>query len=306
MKAKLVLITLAWVATYSSASACAICGCGVGNYYFGIMPQFHKNFVGLRYRNYSYTSHIGAGYKPFEATHETFSSAELWARFYPTKRIQLVTILSYSFNTQVDQGVTKDIQGVGDIPIFVNYNILNTNNQPLSEARVLNHNLLVGGGIKLPTGKYKYTEDPTQVANANFQLGTGSVDFMTNLLYTLRFKRFGLSVDATYKMNTANSNKYQFGNRASGTASVFYVQQIKKFGVMPNAGIYAEDSGKNKQYDIKIDNTGGAATFASAGVETYYKNLSIGFNYQSPMVQHLASNHSKAHDKVMVHVTFMF
>lgn len=290
----------------SSAHACAICGCGAGNYYFGILPQYQKNFVGVRYLGYSFTSHVGAGYNPYEATHETFQTTELWMRFYPVNRLQIVTLIDYNFNSQLDKGVTKNLQGFGDIPILINYNILNTTFQPLSDKRLLNHNLFIGGGVKLPTGKYKYEEDPKQVANANFQLGTGSVDFILSTMYTLRFKRFGLSVDGNYKINTANSNKYQFGNRVSGTASIFYIQQIKKFGLMPNIGMYLENSLRNKQYGISIDNTGGDAYFLSVGLETYYKKISMGVNIQSPVAQHLADGNSRAHEKVMAHITFLF
>lgn len=75
---------------------------------------------------------------------------------------------------------------------------------------------------------------------------------------------------------------------------------------MPNAGIYVEHSRKNKQYGVSIDNTGGQAYFVSAGLETYYKKIGVGFTFQSPVVQHLAGDHSKAHEKVMAHITFLF
>ena len=306
MKTKSFVVVLLAVISYTRAHACAICGCGAGNYYLGIMPQFSKNFVGLRYRTYSFTSHVGKGYNPYEATHETFQSTELWTRIYITSRIQVISFVNFNFNRQLDNGVNKEIQGIGDMPILVNYNLINTTTQPSSENRILNHSLFLGGGIKLPTGKYQYTEGPKAVANANFQLGTGSTDFIMNSLYTMRYKRFGLSVDVNYKINTKNSNEYRFGNRVSGTGSVFYVQQIKKIGMMPNVGLYFEDSALNQQYGINIENTGGSAFFASAGVESYYKKFGMGFNFQSPISQHLAGDHSIGHDRAMVHISYLF
>jgi hypothetical protein len=306
MKKKLFVITLVALGFCDGVKACAICGCGAGNYYLGVMPQFSKNFIGLRYRSYSFTSHVGQGYNPYEATNETFQSAELWTRFYVTNRIQLISFVNFNFNRQLDGGVTKEIQGIGDIPLLVNYNLINTSNEPLSEKRILNHSLFLGGGIKLPVGKYRYSEDPKAVANANFQLGTGSIDFIITSLYTLRYRRFGLSLDANYKINTANSNQYRFGNRLSGTSSLFYVQQIKNVGVMPNAGFYFEDSALNKQYGLNIENTGGSALFASVGLESYYKKISIGFNFQKPIEQQLADNHSIAHNRATIHMSFLF
>ena len=294
------------IALANTATACDICGCGAGTYYMGIMPQFSKNFVGVRYRTFSFRSHIGQGYKPFEATRENFQSTELWARIYITPRIQLLSFINYNFNKQATHTGDKYIHGLGDIPLLVNYNIINTTRDAMADQRVLQHNLWLGGGIKLPTGKYTYQENASAVANANFQLGTGSVDYMVNTIYTLRYKRAGLSVDAAYKINTKNSNDYRFGNRISGTAAFFYVQQIKKLGLMPNAGVYYESAQKNTQYDVVIDVTGGHAYFASLGMEAYYKKISAGVNFQTPFAQHLADGHSQADDKIMAHVTYLF
>src|SRR3954462_7781905 len=105
MKKRIIILILVVLSSRAVVQACAICGCGAGNYYFGIMPQYQKNFVGVRYYQYSFTSHVGQGYSPYEATHETFRTTELWMRFYPTPRIQIFSLIDYNFNTQVDQGV---------------------------------------------------------------------------------------------------------------------------------------------------------------------------------------------------------
>jgi hypothetical protein len=283
------------------AQACDICGCGVGNFYFGIMPQFHKQFVGLRYRFQSYNSHVGLA--PALLTSEKFQSAEIWSRFYPTKRIQVLSFITYHFNEQTESGITRDLSGLGDIPILVNYNLVNTTDHPL---RTVNHNLWVGGGVKLPTGKYKYVEDQATVANPSFQLGSGSVDFMSNLIYTLRYKKVGLNTDLTYKINTYNSNDYKFGDRLSGTTSIFYIHQLGKVGMMPNVGMYYETSAKNINKDAEVIETGGNALFASLGLELYTKKFSMGANIQNPLTQNLGAGRIQSHERTMVHVTFMF
>jgi hypothetical protein len=293
------LMTLSF-ATISS-HACDICGCGVGNFYFGIMPQFHKQFVGLRYRSQSFNSHVGLA--PALLTSERFQSAEVWSRFYPSKRLQILSFITYHFNEQTESGVTRTLSGLGDIPILVNYNIINTTDHPL---RTVNHNLWVGGGVKIPTGKYQYVEDQATVANPSFQLGSGSIDFMVNSIYTLRYKKIGMNTDLAYKINTYNSRDYKFGNRISGTTSFFYIHQLGKVGVMPNVGVYFENSAKNINLRDEVSETGGEAFFASAGLELYLKKLSLGFNYQNPFSQNLGSRRIQSHDRTMVHVTFMF
>jgi hypothetical protein len=284
-----------------AVSACDICGCGAGNYYFGIMPQFHKQFIGVRYRFQSFNSHVGLA--PALLSSEQFQTVEMWSRFYPLKRLQVVSFIPYHINEQTEGGRTRYLQGLGDIPLVVSYNLINTVEQPL---RTTHHNLWIGAGIKLPTGKYTYTDNPSEVANPNFQLGTGSLDWMMNAMYTLRHNNFGWTTDVTMKINTANRNDYQFGNRISGTTSVFYVHQWKKVGVMPNAGMYYEASEQNYTNVSYVLETGGTASFVSVGLELYYKKFSMGTNWQLPVTQNLGAGRIQSHNKTLLHFTFMF
>ncbi len=282
--------------------ACDICGCGVGNYYFGVMPQFHKNFVGIRYRFSSFRSHIGMS--EALATQEYFQTTELWGRYYIRPRLQMIAFLPYSFNRQVESNQTRYLQGLNDMMLMVNYNLLKTPEDTI--PRLFKHNLLVGAGTKLPTGKHTYSEaNQQQVANPNFQLGTGSLDFLLNLAYTVRYKRLGLNADLTCKINTANKDQYRFGNRVTSNIALFYVQKIKKVGIMPHAGVYIENSLQDfSKSDFVID-TGGYFVAQTWGIELYYKRFALGGNYQVPLKQDLANGHIQAHSRGLVHVSFM-
>lgn len=295
------VLWLALVVSGSGATACDICGCGAANYYWGIMPQFHKSFLGIRYRSQSFDSHLGL--HPSLATSEYFQTAELWGRYYIAPRWQAVVFVPYHINRQQTTAGTKHLNGVGDIPIVVNYNLLSTTTEALRET---NHQIWLGGGVKLPTGDYQFTEDPTQVANPNFQLGTGSVDFLVNAWYTLRHGRMGFTTDATVRLATANSTEYKFGHRLNGSASFFYVQQIKSIALMPNTGVFFEAAQRNTQSGVVIPETGGTATFFTLGSEAYVKSFAFGLSYQKPMQQTLAEGRIQAHDRLVAHVTFMF
>jgi hypothetical protein len=288
-----------------STIACDICGCGVGNYYLGITPQFAKNFVGLRYRNFSYHSHIGMG-KMFE-TKEYFQTAELWARYYIKPKIQLMAFIPYSFNSQTTIDNTLYINGLGDITILANYNLINTTKDTIFHK--IHHTLWAGGGVKVQTGKYHYDENnSSQVANPNFQLGTGSTDFLFNLVYTLRYKNIGFTTDLTTKINTSNSREYRFGNRVNGSLSGFYVRRINsKITVMPNAGIYAEYSNFDNNKGYTVANTGGGLLATSLGLETYFfSKIALGCNYQIPITQNLGEGMLKTNDRFMLNVSVLF
>lgn len=285
--------------------ACDVCGCGATNYNFGVLPQFHKNFVGLRYRYQHFESHPqnkGA----FVNTQEIFQSTELWGRFYLSPRLQVMGIVPYSFNTQSNYAETKRLQGLGDASILVNYNVLDKFNLKDS-LTTIKHNLWLGLGVKTASGKYQYDRfDFTQVANANFQLGSGSWDALLSAIYTFRYRNFGLNANTIYRLTTKNASQYQFGNRLNSSISAFYVKQFTDWGLMPNVGI-AFDSGQKDTNEGKIViETGGYAAMLTGGLDVYRKKWSVGMNAQIPVAQNLGDGHLMTHERVNISLTYLF
>ena len=119
----------------------------------------------------------------------------------------------------------KSLKGLGDIVISANYNLINTYD---SADHFFKHNLLIGGGLKLPTGEFRAIENGLTV-NQNFQLGTGSLDFLFNFIYTVRRKNLGLNTELSYSRNTTNKDEYKFGNAMrAGTDRVLRIS--RQFG----------------------------------------------------------------------------
>lgn len=305
MKKTLTLFVLLIVGM--NAVACEICGCGVGNFYMGIMPQFNRHFVGLRYRQMSFDSHLGTGgTKSHLTTHELFQTAELWARFYPTQRWQVMAFLPYHMNRQTDynQTFSKTLSGLGEGVLLANYRLLD--NVADTTQRRFRHNLFIGGGIKLPTAQFRFdATDNQQVANPNFQLGSGSTDFLANLVYVVRAGKWGLSTDLNLKINTANPDGYRFGNRINGQAALFHARNVRGISVMPYVGAFGEHSLHDNNNGVVIYNTGGSAVFGVGGLELYIGRLSVGGNFQQPLWQDLANGTIRTHRRTVVHLTFM-
>jgi len=301
MKTLLLTITIFFVVTTSALFACNVCGCGVANYHYGILPQYAKNFIGLRYRYRSYQSTLEAGHDaPF--SNETFQTAELWARFYPLRRLQTFIFLPYNFNERVEGKKITRLSGIGDAVISANYNIFNTYDSMNAKVK---QSLLLGGGIKLPTGQFQAIQDGLTV-NQNFQLGTGSVDFLLNMIYTIRIKKVGFNGEFTYNINTTNRDDYRFGNTSRSGLSSFYIANAGKVTVMPNAGVSVETFRDNKQFGEAFTDTGGWAMLYNAGVESYYNQIAFGVTYSHPGKQDLFNGKVASYDRISMHVTFMF
>lgn len=288
--------------------ACDICGCGVGNNYIGILPEFSKKILGVRYRYNSLHTHLGAGGQAtYLTTRESYRTAELWTGWTIGKRFRLMANLPINFNEKSNQGTTSIRNGLGDASLQSFYKILN--GRYVIGQKLLVHSLWLGGGIKLPTGKYEIPEKSGDVINtANiFQLGTGSVDFNFNLMYDIRLQDGGLNTTVNYKLNTTNSADYRYGNKVSTSTQLYYkIRMANLFTVAPNAGILYESAAMDKDGKYDVDVSGGNILLGTVGLEATFNRFAVGANYQHPLSQDLANGFVKANNRMMVHTAIMF
>ncbi len=289
------------------AKACDVCGCSLGGNYFGILPQFNKNFVGLRWSQSKFYAHINhnSQYLDEEYSNDTYMKAEVWGRFYINKRFQVFAFVPYAYNKMegTEQNITS--HGLSDITLLGNYLIFNTGENNTTKFK---HTLMGGVGIKLPTGKNNLKESGVLV-NPNFQMGTGSTDFLISSVYTLRYQKVGLNTEAGCKLNTRNAENYLFGNQFHASTQFFFWQNVKSFSFLPNTGLYYEQAIMHKDDEIIQINTGGEALLLAVGLETYFKNFTIGVNYKRPILQNYNSDalaEIQSKDRWMISLTCNF
>ena len=70
---KIVILFLFLAVHPSFIFACDVCGCGNGGAFFGLLPQSHLRFAGIRYKQKSFSSHLNS---PFFMAEESFKKAE--------------------------------------------------------------------------------------------------------------------------------------------------------------------------------------------------------------------------------------
>lgn len=284
-------------------------GCTMGGSYIGILPQFNQHFVGMRYTNRSYTQSAththevnGQPFTHTDITNEHYNTLEAWARFYPTRRIQVLAFVPYVMNSQEKAGHIDRQHGLGDISLLANYSLINTGD---SASHTIKHTLLLGGGVKLPTGEYK-AQHGGEVLPANLQAGTGSVDYLFSAMYTIRYKQTGLSTDFTYRINGQGENDYRFGNRYNGAANIFYWHKVGKISLLPSAGIYYEKAQADSYHDHHKTQGGNGALFGNLGMSFYYNSLALNANYQVPLAQEELNHITDANSRCQLSVSWMF
>lgn len=268
--------------------ACDVCAC-----YFGVQPQFDKNFAGLRlrYRQYYGMPSYSMGY----ATINTLSY-DLWGRFYPWKKVQVLVSLPYFSSTTSTSQEKFRSSGIADAMILGQYMLLNNST---SDSSKITHVLFAGGGIKLPTGGHK-------VKNRETPAGSGSLDYLVTLNYIGRVGKFGLQADAGWKINTPNSSRYLYGNGVNSTAHFFMWFKSMSFNFLPHAGTYYERMGVDQVFTQNVENTGSSVLFASMGADVYYKSLSFQFSYQTPIAEDYKGIQPENMHRIITGFTVMF
>jgi hypothetical protein len=268
------------------------------------MPQFEKHLLGIRYRQSSFSSHLNQGSTLF-ATTEEFRAAELYGRFYLGERWQLLATLPYNYNNQRTATQEKKLSGLGDASLLVNYRLLDASTS--MNNKLLKHQLWLGGGLRLPTGNSDFNElDAGQVANPNFQLGSGSLGYIGQLNYTARLAKVGFTATGLAEYWHPNAGGYQFGKRFGGAGNLFYIKQIKNWGLMPSLGAQYSYAYRNRQDAEQLRQTGGQLLLATAGLDVFLGKIAGGFAYNHPLSQSLAAGHIQANAAYTAHLSWLF
>jgi len=127
------------------------------------------------------------------------------------------------------------------------------------------------GNMTLPTGDF----DTTFRAMPGLQLGTGSVDLGGGLLGSVRFGDFWLHGEASYLVNRENGDDYKFGDVSKLGAALHYTPN---YDLMLGLELDATDTGKNENFGVKVQNSGGRAVMLT-GVASWRFLSALGGNF---------------------------
>lgn len=282
--------------------ACDICGSGVGTNYIGILPDFHKHIMGLRLRQNGLRTHISpGGGTSYLTTDERYKTIDYWMGLKLSHKITAIFTLPYSFNSKSNSSGTFSKNGLGDISTQAYYSLLNK--AKFNNGRKQVQSLLIGAGLKIPTGQYAIPSDNTTQDLNLFQSGTGSIDFTTGFMYNLQGHNKGLNVNMQYKWNTHNKYNYKYGNKISSSIQFFLKKMLgEKIALMPNAGFQYEQSAKDIDTGHDVYFSGGSIILGTLGCEVILNRLTVGANWQAPCKQFIAQDMARAKSRAMLHM----
>jgi hypothetical protein len=265
-------LLLAFIALSANTFSQSCCATSNGNNW-SILPNLNKHVLGARYTFRQFHSIYPKSFNPElsgRVTSENIQTLEVFGRFNVSKHLQLSVFLPFSTIQQSSPTKNNRVTGLGDIVFMLQYQVLNPNRCHVGNSR---HQLRVGFGTKLPSGEFMMNED--RMFATSLQLGTGSVDFIQNVIYTYRYKQFGMNASLAYRANTVNPAGYRFGDRAQLSTNFFYVLDVKAVQLMPQVGLNYDYAFFNVRKGKALTYTGGHFVNCTVGMDVYFKRVAI-------------------------------
>lgn len=271
MKNRIAIVLLLFFVSGHSSMAQSCCCTGTGSNY-SILPNLNKHILGLRYTHTDYQSKTQSLNSELDGmiTYEHVNTVDLFGRFNLMKQLQLSVFLPISFIQEHSTLSDSKTVGLGDMSFLLQYSVLD----PLKcNGKTAKHQLRFGIGTKLPSGEFNKSEN--NLYSTSVQLGTGSIDFLANAIYTFRFKKIGFNAQAGYKLNTSNPDQFKFGDKVDGSVDFFYVADINEVRIMPSVGLTYAHTFENWNKHQLVYLSYSDIVNAPISLDIYYKRIAI-------------------------------
>lgn len=318
-KLRSVLITLIFLLAGNISFACDICGC-----FMGITPYDNQSSIALLYRYRSFHGYQGgdqslfpSGSQFFPAAnkkdapitshngnptdYEVYRALEVRARYFLSNRLELNAILPYNSNSEQYNGNLNTIAGIGDANLYAGYHLV----RKLDMDKV-NHRLITGAGVKLPSGKHDAVNFQGIRYNTLTQTGTGSTDVFAYFNYLLGYKKAGLSLSTTYKVNGENADNESIANSTSSFLNLFYnVSLSKKIQMVPSLQMAYEYSAGEKYNGIKTGEHKMNNLMTGVGADIFINNITLNLAVQTKAWT-VKDDHPQPSGRVVLGITYNF
>jgi len=288
MKVYLFLISIVF---YKVSFACDICGGSISvNNMSGLMPMFNKNLIGMRssYQAFKHPPTIANKTGEKQVLKDVYWSEEIWMRYYLHSKIQAFVNIPFRKNIRELVEHSQKIYGVGDMSFQINYAIYNNVDSGFRDLKLM---WWLGGGIKLPNGKYQQRSVDKTMYPIGFQVGTGAYSFLLNSLVSIRKNKIGLNWNSNISLNSTNELDYKMGNVFQTSLQAFYWCTIKaNTKLLPQLGFHVLHLQKDINYNVIKKQSGGDRVVTSISIDAYINQWMISANIQKPLIERIGES----------------
>ncbi|MFQ5597744.1 MAG: hypothetical protein ACE5GK_06800 [Nitrospiria bacterium] len=146
--------------------------------------------------------------------------------------------------------------GIGDVRLNGRY----------AAVVLTKHLLVVGAGLKLPTGEYKLLDAHGAINEPTIMPGSGSYDVLVSFFYNYQIRPHSLDAffSGSYQLTTENDLDYEFGDIAIINAGVGYLLNEK---VTVSGQLNLRTSPHDEFKGTDVDSTGGTWLNLTPGIK---------------------------------------
>lgn len=263
--------------------ACDLCGCSSAGAQLGVLPQYNRSFLGMRYQftGFQHLNVLESTIGDARVLEDDYHTIEAWSRIMLTPKDQLLVSVPFVIKTRFRTDTETQVQGIGDISLLYNRILYQYDVTPWS------YQWSAGFGARLPTGKYRQRNASLQMLPIGMQIGTGGWAIPVFTQFGARYNSVGLLGEFFAQFHSENESSYQLGNYYQGGLYMIYYTVWKEVMLMPHVGMRLESSSNDLEFEETVIHTGGSRWAAQFGVDSYWKDWHLGFRYTAPVSQNL-------------------
>jgi hypothetical protein len=234
---------------------------------------------------------------------ETRKTIELAYQYHLFTDVLVTASIPFTM-TEMTSSQSASSQGLGDATLLALYVL------PLDDGEEEKSiTVLLGGGIKLPTGKSNFTHADGTRYEQHLQLGSGSTDFILNSIVISQFAKWTFAFDAFGKINSSNSFNDKTGNSLSLSLLAshdLYRKNSSLFAIIGTFGIRTELSARDKVAGAIDGDSGFANTYANLGAQFVYDWLRLDISLLAPFIQNRSERFAQEKARLLGGVRFEF
>ena len=199
-----------------------------------------------------------------------------------------IPILHKEMKFTADDGTRRKLSdtGFGDLFVVAKYQLLQKDG-PGKTTRIT-----ALGRVKFPTGDDNETDEEGTPLPPALQLGTGSVDYSSGLIFTHIVRRIGVNADVIYNFNT-EANNFAFGDTLRYDVALGYRLLPKVYDRYPATQLNAflelngQFARRSQAGGVSVRDSGGNVPLLSPGVQLIYGTFLVEASLRIPVAQDL-------------------
>ncbi|MBC8172852.1 MAG: transporter [Chitinophagales bacterium] len=287
------------------AYACNTCGCASYSSFMGLSNYAFTNYIGLSWNYFSFTEQDDQANSG--ANSSIYHKFEMRGAYTINKKWQVTGTLPYAVNQYLSsshndaEGIKENFTGLGDMSITGNYMLYSNSD---SVMKKINHFVVGMAGVELPTGKFNQTFRVDHIPAA-LSPGSGSVDIFAGLQYTVTTNKWNFRTAYQYKLNTENTDAYNFGDQHH--VEIFGARKVslKNFMLLPYCGASYDKITKDYYHQYEQAGTGTEAVSINAGAECSFRKINFGAYVALPVESRLGDVEIQKEMRMQVYTSLM-